>query len=124
MQIKYLLDYRKQDSITGVGLWWEPGQVRNVSPEMAERLLGYSDTWGKAEEVAAEPANAEEIALKQEEKPVEEPLPVVDFHAMDKKALLNWAETKYNEKIDKRLAEETIRHKVISMFGKYAMEQG
>jgi hypothetical protein len=61
------------------------------------------------------------MGLKQDEKPVEEPLPVVDFHAMDKKALLNWAETKYNERIDKRLAEESIRHKVIALFSKHEM---
>ena len=122
MQVKYLLDYRKQDSIRGLGLWWEPGQVRAVSAEVAERLLNHPDVWVKVEEDAAEPVDAEEIGLGQEEKPVEEPLPVVDFHAMDKKALLNWAETKYNERIDKRLAEESIRHKVIALFGKHEME--
>lgn len=121
MQVKYLLDYRKLDSITGVGLWWEPGQVRNVSPEMAERLLGYSDTWAKVDSAAVKPVDAEEIGLKQDEKPVEEPLPVVDFHAMNKKSLLDWAEMKYNERIDKRLSEESIRHKVIAMFGKHEM---
>lgn len=121
MQVKYLLNYRKLDSIAGVGLWWEPGQVRNVSPEMAERLLGYSDTWAKVDSAAVEPVDVEEIALKQDENPVEEPLPVVDFHAMNKKALIEFAETKYNEKIDKRLAEESIRHKVIALFGKHEM---
>jgi hypothetical protein len=122
MQVKYLLDYRKQDSISGVGLWWEPGQVRNVSPEMAERLLNHPDTWAKADSAAVKPVDAEEVGLKQDEKPVEEPLPVVDFHAMDKKALIEFAETKYNEKIDKRLAEESIRHKVIALFSKHEMD--
>ena len=121
MLIKYKLDYRKQDSIHGIGLWWEPGQVRNVSPEAAEKLLVYTDTWERAEEAAVEPVDAEEMALKQDEKPVEEPLPVVDFHAMNKKSLIDFAQTKYNEKIDKRLSEEVVRHKVISLFTKNEM---
>ena len=61
------------------------------------------------------------MALKQDEKPVEEPLPVVDFHAMNKKSLIDFAQTKYNEKIDKRLSEEVVRHKVISLFTKNEM---
>lgn len=124
MHIKYLPNYRKQDSITGIGLWWEPGQVRNVSPEAAEKLLAYSDTWESVEGAAVEPADAEEVGLKQDEKPVEEPLPVIDFHGMNKEALIEFAETKYNVKISKRLGEGTIRHKVIALFGEHEMEQG
>lgn len=116
MLIKYLPNYVKQDSIVGIGLRWEPGQVRNVSPEIAEKLLPYSDTWAKVEETIAEQGSEEEIPLKQEANPVEEPLPVVDFHAMDKDALIEFAETKYNQKIDKRLTEVNIRHKVIALF--------
>lgn len=122
MQIKYLPAYRKQDSINGVGLWWEPGQVRNVSPEVAEKLCGYSDTWEVVNQADAL-VNDEPIMLTKDEKPVEEPLPVIDFHGMNKKALIEFAETKYNEKLDKRQNEETIRHKVIALFSKNEMEQ-
>ncbi|HEU4854403.1 MAG TPA: hypothetical protein VFS89_03845 [Nitrosospira sp.] len=122
MLIKYLPTYRKLDSINGVGLWWEPGQVRNVSPEMAEKLLPYTDTWAKTDENAPVLAS-EAIPLKQAEKPVEEPLPVIDFHGMNKKALIEFAETKYNERLDKRQNEESIRHKVIALFSKNEMEQ-
>ena len=41
---------------------------------------------------------------------------------MDKKALINFAETKYNEKLDKRLAEDTIRHRVIALFGQHELD--
>jgi len=40
---------------------------------------------------------------------------------MDKKALVEFAEHKYNERLDKRLTEDTIRHKVISLFTKNEM---
>lgn len=124
MQIKYLLNYRKQDSITGIGVWWEPGQTRNVSPEAADKLLAYSDTWARAEDGAVEATDAEEVVLKQDDKPVEEPLPVIDFHGMSKNELIGFAETNYNEKIDKRMSVENVRHKVMALFSKHEMEQG
>jgi hypothetical protein len=113
-QVKYVGASVKTDSISGIGLRWEPGQVRNVTPEVAERLLMYTDTWIR-EQIGKAP-DIEPVGLAEAEKPIEEPLPVIDFHAMDKKALVDFAEDKYNERLDKRLSEETLRHKVISLF--------
>ena len=118
-QVKYIGTCVKTDSVNGVRLRWEPGQIRNVTAGVAERLLPYSDTWvaeqavedGKANETADDP-----IGLVQEEKPVEEPLPVVDFHAMDKKAMVEYAECNYIERLDRRLSEAVIRHKLIDLF--------
>jgi hypothetical protein len=66
---------------------------------------------GEANEPGDDP-----IGLVQEEKPVEEPLPVIDFHAMDKKAMVEYAERNYNERLDKRQSEDVIRHKLIDLF--------
>lgn len=116
---KYIATGIKIDSINGVGLRWEPGQVRNVSAEVAERLLVYSDTWMRVHDET--PDNVVPIGLAQAEKPVEEPLPVIDFHSMSKKALLEFAEHKYNERLDRRQNEGTIRHKVIALFSRNEM---
>lgn len=116
-QVKYIADCIKVDSIPGIGLPWQPGQVRDVNAEVAERLLAYSDTWTRVED--EKPSNAEPLGLTQPEKPAEEPLPVIDFHSMSKKALLEFAERKYNERLDKRQNEETVRHKVIALFSKH-----
>ena len=48
-QVKYIGSSAKTDSIYGIGLRWEPGQVRNVTAEVAERLLAYTDTWAREE---------------------------------------------------------------------------
>jgi hypothetical protein len=40
---------------------------------------------------------------------------------MGKKALLEFAERKYNERLDRRQNEGTIRHKVIALFSKNEM---
>ena len=118
-KVKYIATGIKIDSINGVGLRWEPGQVRNVSAEVAERLFVYSDTWMRVHDET--PDNVVPIGLAQAEKPVEEPLPVIDFHSMSKKALLEFAERKYNERLDRRQNEGTIRHKVIALFSKNEM---
>lgn len=120
-QVKYIAQGPKLDSIRGVGLNWEPGQVRNVTAEVAERLTFYSDTWV---DVEGEAPNAEPVGLTAEAKATEEPLPVIDFHAMDKNALVEFAETKYNEKLDKRRSEETLRQEVIGLFGKHELDAG
>ncbi len=118
-KVKYIATGIKIDSINGVGLRWEPGQMRNVSAEVAERLLVYSDTWMQVYDETLD--NVVPIGLAQAEKPVEEPLPVIDFHSMSKKALLEFAERKYNERLDRRQNEGTIRHKVITLFSKNEM---
>lgn len=118
-QVKYIAAGIKIDSINGVGLRWGPGQVRNVSSEVAERLLVYSDTWVQVQD--EESGNVEPLRLVEAQKPVEEPLPVIDFHSMGKKALLEFAERKYNERLDGRQNEETVRHKVIALFSEHEM---
>jgi hypothetical protein len=120
-QVKYIGSNFKTDSISGIGLHWEPGQVRNVTAEVAERLLAYTDTWVREQTEKA--ADVEPVGLAEAEKPVEEPLPVIDFHGMDKNALVEFAEDKYNERLDRRLSEETIRHKVISLFTQHEMDR-
>src|SRR5688500_20403915 len=117
MLIKYLLNYPKTDSITGVGLLWEPGQTRNVSPEVAEKLAVYTDTWAKTPDEEA--VSTESVGLKPEEKPVEEPLPVIDFHGMNKHALLEFAESNYNERLDKPQSQDNSKQNVIGLLSKY-----
>lgn len=119
MQVKYIGKCPKIDSIAGVGLPWEPSQIRNVSVQVAERLLMFKDSWSKIE---GDVQDTEEIGLSEQGEPSEEPLPVIDFHGMDKTALVAFAAREYNERLDKRLAETTIRHQVIALFGKHQAE--
>lgn len=122
-QVRYIAKGARLDSVRGVGLMWEPGQVRNVTADVAERLLPFADMWERVE-APDEPGQKEgEIGLSQEEKPAEEPLPVIDFHGMDKAALINFAETNYGAKLDKRMSEDATRHRVIALFGQHEMDK-
>jgi hypothetical protein len=78
------------------------------------------DTWVRVD--AEERKDEQPIGLDMEEKSVEEPLPVIDFHIMDKAALVQFAEREYNERLDKRLSETVLRHKVVALFGKRQAE--
>jgi hypothetical protein len=93
-QVKYIGPTVKTDSIPGIGLQWRPGQIRNVTAEVAERLFVYTDTWlgvHDKDEVG------EAVGLTPVPTPAEEPLPVIDFHGMDKAALVAFAAREYNE---------------------------
>ena len=119
-QVKYIGACIKTDSISGIGLRWEPGQARNVTAEVAERLLVFTDTWQAAGE---SDGSDEAVGFAEQAEAVEEPLPVVDFHAMDKKTLVEYAQRHYNERLDKRQNEEALRHKVIALFSKREMAE-
>ncbi|MEO9231624.1 MAG: hypothetical protein ABI216_22100 [Devosia sp.] len=120
MQIKYIAKCHKTDSITGVGLSWAPGQTREVTPEVAEKLLHHTDTWIKGDD---RPSDEPPISLREVEKQDDEPLPVVDFHAMSKDALIEYAQTQFNQKYPKNWGEEVIRERVIKRHSELAMDQ-
>lgn len=120
-QVKYIGMTAKTDSIDGIGLHWEPAQTRSVTAKVAERLLVHPDTWVSAEDQAV--ASAEPVDLAPPVKEAEEPLPAVDFHAMDREAMIGYAERHYGERLDRRLSDENIRHKLISLFTQREMEQ-
>lgn len=118
-QVQYVGSCNKQDSIRGVGLHWEPGQTRHVTAGVAERLLRFSDTWQAVEK---ETDGNDPIDLTEDEKPCEEPLPVVDFHSMTKDQMVDYAEKNYGEKLDKRQTADTLRLKLVGLFGKYELD--
>jgi hypothetical protein len=124
--VKYIGKTIKTDSIGRIGLRWEPGQVRSVTAEVAERLLPFSDSWAKADK-AADDGNGDHpdgaIGLMAEETPAEEPIPVVDFHSMDKDALAEFAQRNYNQKLDRRQSKETLRQKVVALFSQHELDK-
>ena len=123
MHVKYIGDHVKTDSITGVGLRWEPGQVRNVSNTLAAVLLQYTDTWREVSGGRQESEEDEPIGLRDEEKKEDEPLEVVDFHAMNKDQLLKFAKDNWNEGYNKHWGEHVIRERVIKRHTKEQMDR-
>lgn len=128
MLVKYIGKGNKHDSIHGVGLHWKPGQSHDVTAEVAQRLIHFSDTWvmddSKVDTHATHthvntPVEDEPIGLKHEDKPLEEPLPVVDVHSMSRDDMAEYAMKQYNEKLDKRETLETLRHKLVALISKH-----
>ena len=123
MKIEYIGDHQKIDSIPGVGLMWEPGQRREVSAAVAERLLVYRDTWIRVADFDEPVDISEQIDLAKPEKPAEEPLPVIDFHGMTKDEMVEFASREWNEKLDKRQSAANLRQNLIALFGKHQATQ-
>lgn len=67
--------------------------------------------------------HAEPIGLKPDEKAVEEPLPVMDFHSMNKKSMIEWADTKLGIKIDKNLSETNVRYRVTDAYAQHNLDE-
>lgn len=107
--VKYIAPTAKTDSIAGVGLRWEPGQTRNVSNEMAERLLVFPDTWEMAEEHDDKSAQDAPIGLGQVEKPVDEPLVIANLHGMTKDQMRAYSEQTFGVKLDRHMTAEDMR---------------
>jgi hypothetical protein len=121
MLVKYKLNYAKKDRHSNIS--WQPGDVKNLAPELAAKLLTFSDTWEKGEEDGTGlGAQQKEIKAPKRVKPDEEPLPVVNFHAMDAAKLREFAEKNYNQKFDKKISEPDLRFKVIALFTKHQAE--
>jgi hypothetical protein len=118
MQIKYKLNYDKQDKYTK--LVWKAGDVKNVTPQLGDMLLRHADVWELAEGESA----TEAIGLPEVPKETEEPLPVVDFHGMNKDAMIKFIADECGEKIDKRLAEPTVRFKAMAFYAKKQADLG
>lgn len=136
MQIKYIGDHIKQDSITNAGLVWEPGQVRDVTSTLAAHYLAYTDTWVKAEaEGDKQPdpqwlqkteagVKEEPIDFLEKDKKQDEPVPVVNFHAMNKEQLEKFAEDNQLGKMNKRWGEQTMREHITRMWTEQKMNEG
>ncbi len=135
MKVKYIANHVKTDSFPGVGLVWEPGQEREVTSTVAEHLLKYPDTWVKAEDeinqhvneglgpVSVEAGkNPEPVGFIEKDKIAEEPLPVVNFHAMDRAALEKYAFDNFKQKFSKKTDDATVRERVTKLHTQHEME--
>jgi hypothetical protein len=131
MQVKYIGDHVKQDSIEGCNLVWEPGQVRDVTSTLAAHLLQFTDTWESADGDAKPEQPDPQWLLKTEagvkEEPIDflekdrrpdEPTPVVNFHDMDLKQLRKFAQDHMTTQPDKRWNLEKTREQMIHEWAK------
>lgn len=138
MKIKYIGDHIKQDSIPGAGLVWEPGQVRDVTSTLAAHYLPYTDTWvsdepdAKNEQPDPQWLQKTEAGVKEEpigflekDKRPDEPVPVVDFHAMSKEQMMKFADERMTVKMDKRWSADKMREQITHAWAdQHMQEQG
>lgn len=126
------------DRLYGTGLYFNEGQVRNLPPEIARRLLRHADLFEKAEApiVQDEPTQEEPAPLdddtaklleqgkqaKEDEHAVQTQLQDLydQIEQMGKDSLVEFASTKYRQQLNKRDSVATLRAKVrqyVDQFG-------
>jgi hypothetical protein len=136
MQVKYIGNHIKQDSIEGCKLVWEPGQVRDVTSTLASHLLQYTDTWvsadGDAKPEGPDPqwlqkteagVKEEPIGFLEKDKRPDEPVPVVNFHSMSRDEMLKFADDHLTVKMDKRWTKEKLREQITHAWAEQHMDQ-
>lgn len=127
-----------KDRIYRSGLTFTPGQTRLVPLALAQRFLRHSDVFtpgGESEKQAAAPKKAEQpvdntAQLLDESKKTEDEqrqqedvrFALLDqLDSMDKKGLIDWAETHYKQKVPGNLGEAKVRERVKGFVDQYGM---
>lgn len=127
-----------KDRIYRSGLTFTPGQTRIVPSALAQRFLRHTDVFqpaGESEKQAAAPKQAEHPVddtaqlLNQSKKTEDEQRQQEDVRfalldqldSMDKKGLINWAETQYKQKVPGNLGEAKVRERVKGFVDQYGM---
>lgn len=133
-RVRYIGKTPKTDSIRGVGLPWEPGQERDVTATVAEHLLPYTDTWvvvgtepdedfsgGGLKSAKLDSGTPEPVDFLKDEPLTEEPIPVVDFHSMDRKDMQDYSMKHFGEKLDPKMSTENMRLRMYQRQGERNM---
>lgn len=137
------IGYRQsfRDHLYGTGLTFEKGQIRNLPPDLARKLLRHHDLFKKADAamVAPKPAapsattegtnmdpeTAEAVARvereKREQSQVQSNLQDLydSVNVMDKGALSEFAMTRYRQDLNKRLSVDKLRAQVIGFIDQF-----
>lgn len=122
--VRYIGRSRFDDRVYDSGLEFLPGQIRAVPESLAREFLNHKDLFEEhvgevpdddTREVIDNSASLKEIALKRE---LERSLLIESIAMLDtKQALADFALSRFNQTVDKRLGIETIRNLVIDMVG-------
>lgn len=121
----------------GTGLPFRTGQTRQLPAELARRFLRHADLFEQAQETVVEAVPVAEVSTDadddtavileqvaaQQEADLRNQSQLQDLYdqvaAMDKDALAHFAMTRYQQKLDKRIAEPKLREEVISFIDRF-----
>lgn len=108
-----------RDTVYRSGLTFAKDQVRSVPPDIAKKLLRHSDLFCKAEVAPEQDDTAEQLEQGDDQAKKEEQrrrdFDVIDqVNQMDKQALVEFAEQRFQLKLDKRMSVANMRREVAS----------
>ncbi len=121
--IKYVGKKRRPqpDTVAGTSLIWrDTREVHFVPDTVASKLLKHPDVWAVTQEVRVSDAKVREAEQKlavevRKENEIEEQPPLPPLDQMDKKALHDFAQQHFGEKLHHAMSETTMRSKIMAL---------
>ncbi|WP_287919789.1 hypothetical protein [Comamonas sp.] len=132
-----------KDRIYRSGLTFTPGQTREVPVTLAERFLRHKDVFQRADTAKAAPAKAVKATPAVAQKPVDDTTELLDqakkdqdqqreldegrfaligqIEAMDRKAVIEWAQDHYKQKIPGNVSVAAARDMAKAFIDQYGM---
>ena len=132
-----------KDRIYRSGLTFTPGQTREVPVTLAERFLRHKDVFQRADVAKVAPAKAAKAAPDVVHKPVDDTTELLDqaqkeqdqqrdldagrfalidqIEAMDRKAVIEWAQDHYKQKIPGNVSVAAARDMAKGFIDQYGM---
>lgn len=132
-----------KDRIYRSGLTFTPGQTREVPVTLAERFLRHKDVFQRADVAKVAPAKAAKAAPDVVQKPVDDTTELLDqaqkdqdqqreldegrfalmgqIEAMDRKAVIEWAQDHYKQKIPGNVSVAAARDMAKGFIDQYGM---
>lgn len=114
-----------RDGTYGTGLVFTQGETKLVPVEKAKHLLQHPDVYvpGEMDEVVVASAASEQVQAATDDSQAEtEHMDMRDsLVRMDKEALVEFAKTHFNMKLDKRTGLEKLRTEVITRFDQFGV---
>ncbi len=115
------------DRLYGSNLTFQPGQVRNIPDDMAQKFLRHEDLFRKADPVAA--PDTETAAAIKDELTKKQALDQVQFeiqglrdivNALPTKAtIVDWAKSQYQQELDSKAKIDDLRQHALSLIDRF-----
>lgn len=119
--IQYIGDRESHhDNLYGTNLTWSPGQVHNVPPAAAKKMLAHSDVYAEVE------ANGDEEFgdfTEDDKEPPDKLSPLLpNLDGMTKQDMQAYAQQHFGEKLHHAMSEDNMRAKIVNLIGERGLQ--
>ncbi len=125
--VKYIGKASYRDNLYRTYLTWEPGQVRGLPDDVADKILRHIDMFERAQHAPKKDdtskllADAKAAEAERDQAQIAIQSMYMEVQVMDKESLDNFAQRNYRQTIDKRHSVEDLRQQVVQMIDRFGV---